>query len=267
MTGEKSEIGANKYINNLLSKNDISKQRELILKGPMMSLKQIQSKQIPQNPKAKNLPNFSGPKLSGLSKPKLLRDFPLDFTQGNLIQKSNSITEPGLFLIPERNVELEGLSFFPGGQPNPDVTKNDFVSKLLTFEEEDDDQFNDGQQIESIDQIGNMRCETRHQDFKSPNENGRQDQFYMSPAQKKEYHTPTKDGSPLSEVKFNFFNSATARKEAQSKLFTKDFEADSVKPFDHVSGRKGFDDIISETEEFGHYNRSRFDLDYEVLEV
>lgn len=268
MTGEQSEIGVNKYINNLLGATDGNRQRGLSFKGPTtISDKSIQPKAFSANMKPKKFEN----KMQGISRSKLLRDFPLDLIQNNNQHQSlNGKSESNLFLIPEKTLEYDLLSFFPedskGG--NLEVERKDSVSKLLTFGEEDVT----GEQNEEIDQLGDdiehIKSYENYQNIGSPlPQLTFQSKNWASPEQKKDFNTPTKRNSPLAEIKFNFFNTVTTKKEPQSKLFLKELDSDEMKSFDPLRNKGEDGEIISESEELGQNNRSRFDLDYEVLEV
>jgi len=290
MAGDKTEIGVNKYINNLMGTTEINKPRGQSFGGAEILLKQPHLKPLiaPMRQNSSVLPRLPSPNFHGqnTNKPKLLRDFPLNFTQNmnfNIKPNNHHKQDQGLFLIPEKNIEYDStannklaqLDFHPK-QENAKTKKrgNDFVSKLLTFDEGDDEIIEEDQlTIEnpntSDTQI--IRPDYGRQDEQDTEIFGRQtfsvrqNNNFTSPSSNKVYNTPTKK-SPF-HINFSLLDSVTAKKEAHSKLFPKDFDSsDKIRPFE-FENRGGFDDVISEGDENGQNGRSRFEVDYEVIEV
>lgn len=265
MHGEKSEIGANKYINNLLEPTEGTKQRALSFESGNALLKQSLPKTLGLNLKLNNLTNIQGTKLPLTSKPKLLRDFPLDLTQNNTFIKQNQKPEPSLFLIPERNLEYDLAPAQQAPRKSAKKEKNDLVAKLLSFEEEDNDE---NEEDENMSDLEDIQQEAEDEEMGTPliRQSSPLIHGTMSPEPQKEFHTPPKNDSPSHEVKSGFFDTVTARKEPHSKLFPKGDEA--VSAFDPFATKRRFEDSTpSEAEVFEHHNRSRFEQDYEVLEV
>ena len=272
MIGEKSEIGANKYIENLANTTNSIKPAGLTFPTPNMLLQQALSRQqMNLSLKAKSDQNnkISQQFASG-SKAKLIRDFPLGLTQNNSLQGMGAKKDTGLFLIPEKTRENSGLLIFPKDNQQMNIednnTKKDLVSKLLNFddEEEDSNQNNLGNFQGSPMNANRMQEEPIIGPF---NKGDFQDENCMSPEPRKNFQTPTKKNSPLSEVKFNFFNTVTAKKDLHSRLSSNSSNLDEGKHMSRFPGKENFGRNRIETEEHGHSSHSRFEQDYEVLEV
>ncbi len=231
MMGEKSELGANKYLNNLLGFTNSPKPLATSTSNTRPFLAQSLTQKIESDK------NYA-------SKPKLLREFPLGITP-NLSQPAKKpLTKmPSLFPITEKVRETDKLLVFPR---DPEIIKkeepsdkSDRVYKVLTFDDEED---------KTKKKISFETSE----DLQSP-----LIQDFYPGIMEEEYQTPTKD-SPNG---FNFFNTVTAKKEGRSKFYEESNKKNGLWTDSKVNGWK------MEEKEPQITNRSRFEKDYEVLEV
>lgn len=243
LTNGKKEVGANKYINNLLGVTHTQKES-------------------PVSPQFNNsfTDQISQPHMR-TARPRLLTDFPLDTAQNNNIAfpKLSHTMEPRSHLNKSQVPQYEPIQ-----EENHDV-----VSKLLKFEEEDEDEelgINRGGLSGNLENYNLRKMIQEDQDVASPiiKPSSPINEAFSSP--KKDFNTPAKKNSHFAEVELNFFNTATAKKDPHSKLFS-DIESERKHLFNHFGGRSGYDDDMSESYENSHQNRSRFEQDYTVLEV
>ena len=272
MIGEKSEIGTNKYIENLANTTNAVKPTGLTFPTPNMLLKQALSKQqlnLSLKAKSDQINKISQTNSQG-TKPKLLRDFPLGLTQHNSLQSLAVQKDTGLFLIPEKPRETDRLLIFPkdNQQMNTEDNKNkgDLVSKFLNFDDEEDDD-KSSNNFDFLQGKSRNSQKMQEEPLIGPFDRGDfQNQDCMSP-ERKDFQTPTKRNSPLSEVKFNFFNTVTAKKDAQSKLSSNSSNPEEGKRAARINGKEEFENSKIEAEDSGFHSHSRFEQDYEVLEV
>jgi len=266
-----SQIGVNKYIENFSQSND-----------PMAGL---------FNTEVKAPINLN---MVTQVKPKLLRDFPLDLVKNNSSSgKTRSAgLSNGLFLIPERARETENLPTVDSktlqnlrnelqvqskGRQLSQKEQADLVSKLLNFdeqEEEKQEKYSDSSKfLGQTPDENSMKEDSQEIGTPSLKAPFLQKQDSLFAEVREECQTPPTRNGQFEEEKFNFFNTVTARKEAHSKLFDNSADFEDVRPFNTFS--RG----VSEEEDYkkaggtsGKFNKpeqpsSRFDTDYEVLEV
>jgi len=263
MIGQQSQIGVNKYIEN---------------NNEFASL-------FPASTEAKPPLNLN---VLTQVKPKLLRDFPLDLVKNNSSSgKTRSAgLSNGLFLIPERNELLQGRD--PKSLQNlmnelqakdrqlSQKEQADIVSKLLNFdeqEEEKQERYSDSSKfLEQNTDENSMRDDSQEVSTPSLKIPFLQKQDSLFAEVREECQTPP-TRNQFEEEKFNFFNTVTTRKDVHSRLFDNsgvDFE--DVKPFNTFSRGISEEDNNRKIN-IGKYNHreqapiSRFDSDYEVLEV
>ncbi len=216
-------------------------------------------------------------------KPKLLRDFPLDLVKNNSSSgKTRSAgLSNGLFLIPEnlpttidpktlQNLRNE-LQVQTKDRQLSQKEQADLVSKLLNFDEQEEEKQE------------KMSDSSKFLEQQTPDENSEigtpmlkvpflQKQDSLFAEVREECQTPPTRNGQFEEEKFNFFNNLTARKDAHSKLFDNSVDFEDVKPFNTFSRGVSEEEDYKKVGGYGKFNKpeqpsSRFDTDYEVLEV